>query len=87
MELYMSSEVQEEYLEDVKTNSSNVVLYLMNGFQLRGKIVGFDDNSVVLDSDGKKQLIFKHAISTIAPFVPGQTARQNTTGYTGYQGR
>ena len=39
----------------------------MNGFQLRGTITGFDAFVVVLDSDGKQQVIYKHAISTIAP--------------------
>ena len=42
-------------------------MFLMNGFQMRGIITGFDAFVVVLDSDGKQQVIYKHAISTIAP--------------------
>jgi host factor-I protein len=42
----------------------------MNGFQLRGVITGFDAFVVMLDSDGRQQVIYKHAISTIAPFHP-----------------
>ena len=42
-------------------------LILMNGFQLRGVLRTFDSFTVVLDSDGRQQLIYKHAISTIAP--------------------
>ena len=42
-------------------------MFLMNGFQMRGVITGFDAFVVVLDSDGKQQVIYKHAISTIAP--------------------
>ena len=42
-------------------------MFLMNGFQLRGIITGFDAFVVVLDSDGRQQVIYKHAISTIAP--------------------
>ena len=39
----------------------------MNGFQLHGVVKGFDGFTVVLDSEGKQQLIYKHAISTIVP--------------------
>ena len=42
----------------------------MNGFQLRGVLKAFDSFTVVIDSDGKQQLIYKHAISTIAPVRP-----------------
>jgi host factor-I protein len=45
-------------------------MFLMNGFQLRGVVTGFDSFTVVLDSDGKQQLIYKHAISTIIPSKP-----------------
>ena len=44
-----------------------MTLFLVNGFQLRGTITGFDCFVVVLDSDGKQQVIYKHAISTIVP--------------------
>ena len=47
-----------------------LTLFLMNGFQLRGVLRAFDSFTVVLDSDGKQQLIYKHAISTIAPARP-----------------
>ena len=42
----------------------------MNGFQLRGVITGFDSFSLVLDSDGRQQFIYKHAVSTIVPLRP-----------------
>ena len=42
----------------------------MNGFQLHGTIKSFDGFTVVLDSEGKQQLIYKHAISTIVPLKP-----------------
>ena len=42
----------------------------MNGFQLRGVIRGFDGFTVILDSDGKQQMIYKHAISTVVPVRP-----------------
>jgi host factor-I protein len=42
-------------------------MFLVNGFQLRGTVMGFDNFTVVLESDGKQQFIYKHAISTIVP--------------------
>ena len=42
-------------------------MFLMNGFQLHGIVRGFDGFTVVLESDGKQQLIYKHAISTVVP--------------------
>ena len=47
-----------------------MTLFLVNGFQLRGIITGFDCFVVVLDSEGRQQVIYKHAISTIAPARP-----------------
>ena len=45
-------------------------MFLMNGCQMRGQITGFDAFTVVLTSDGKQQIIYKHAISTIVPERP-----------------
>jgi len=45
-------------------------MFLMNGFQLRGVIRGFDGFTVILDSEGKQQMIYKHAISTVVPAKP-----------------
>ena len=42
-------------------------MFLMNGFQMRGTITGFDAFVVVLDTEGKQQIIYKHAISTVVP--------------------
>ena len=47
-----------------------VTLYLMNGFQIRGVITGYDSFVVVLVTDGKQQMIYKHGISTVAPLRP-----------------
>mgnify|MGYP002596883651 CR=1 FL=1 len=44
--------------------------FLVNGFQIRGEIRGFDSFVVVIYSDGKQQMIYKHAVSTIIPSVP-----------------
>ena len=59
--------LQDTFLNQARRSGMSVTLFLMNGFQLRGVVTGFDNFTVVLDSDGKQQLIYKHAISTIVP--------------------
>ena len=59
--------LQDAILSEVRRDKVPVTLFLMNGFQLRGVITGFDSFVVVLVSDGKQQMIYKHAISTLAP--------------------
>ncbi len=62
--------LQEIFLTKVRKQALSVTVFLMNGFQLRGVITGFDSFSLVLDSDGRQQFIYKHAISTIVPLRP-----------------
>ncbi len=69
-----STNLQEAILNEVRRDHVPVTLFLMNGFQLRGVITGFDSFVVVLVSDGKQQMIYKHAISTLAPMKPLKSA-------------
>ena len=59
--------LQDSFLNHVRKENLGVVIYLMNGFQLRGMVRGFDNFTVIIENDGKQQLVYKHAISTIAP--------------------
>lgn len=59
--------LQEVFLQQARKQGTAVTVFLMNGFQLRGVITAFDCFSLVLDSDGRQQFIYKHAISTIVP--------------------
>ena len=61
------SNLQEIFLTQARKQSISVTVFLVNGFQLRGTVTGFDNFTVVLDTDGKQQVIYKHAISTIVP--------------------
>lgn len=65
-----NSNLQDVYLASVRKNRLNVTMFLMNGYQLRGVITGFDPFVVILVSDSKQQMIYKHAISTIVPERP-----------------
>ena len=68
--------LQDAVLEEVCRDKVPVTLFLMNGFQLRGIITGFDTFVVVLVTDGKQQMIYKHAISTLVPIKPLKAAGQ-----------
>ena len=62
--------LQDLFLLRAREDRLNVTVFLMNGFQMRGIITGYDPFVVVLDTDGKQQVIYKHAISTIVPIRP-----------------
>lgn len=59
--------LQDVFLNQVRKEYVNVTVYLTNGFQLKGIVKGFDNFTVVLESEGRQQLVYKHAISTISP--------------------
>jgi len=59
--------LQDIFLNQARKERLTVTMFLMNGFQLRGIIRGFDAFVVIVDTDGKQQLIYKHAISTVVP--------------------
>ncbi|MGI6363469.1 MAG: RNA chaperone Hfq [Bacillota bacterium] len=62
--------LQDVFLNQIRKDGNPVTIFLLNGFQLKGFVRGFDNFTVVLDSDNKQQLIYKHAISTISPLRP-----------------
>ena len=66
--------LQDAILKEVRRDKVPVTLFLMNGFQLRGTITGYDSFVVVLVTEGKQQMIYKHAISTLAPSKPLKAA-------------
>ena len=62
--------LQDLFLLRARRDKLPVTMFLMNGFQMRGTIAGFDAFVVVVHSEGKQQIIYKHAISTIIPIHP-----------------
>ena len=59
--------LQEGFLNRARQDRVGVTVFLVNGFQMRGTIRGFDNFVVLLESEGRQQVIYKHAISTIVP--------------------
>jgi host factor-I protein len=59
--------IQDTFLNHLRKDSVPVTVYLTNGFQIRGVIKAFDNFTIVIDSDGRQQMVYKHAISTFTP--------------------
>ena len=76
--MHNKANLQDIFLLQAKRDKLPVTMFLMNGFQMRGVITGFDAFVVVLDSEGRQQVIYKHAISTIAPVRPVDLREEET---------
>ena len=59
--------LQDTFLNQVRKDGVPVTIHLMNGFQIKGLVRGFDNFVILMDSMGKQQMIYKHAISTVSP--------------------
>jgi host factor-I protein len=66
MENKPAQNIQDSFLNTARKEKMNITIYLLSGVKLSGRIRSFDKYSVVLESNNQEQLIFKHAISTIA---------------------
>lgn len=62
--------LQDTFLNQIRKENMPVTIYLVNGFQLKGLIRGFDNFTVVIEFEGKQQMVYKHAISTVMPLRP-----------------
>ena len=69
---------QDAFLSAARREKAPLTLFLMNGFQLKGVVKGFDNFVVMVDSEGRQQMIYKHAISTITPAHPLSVAEEST---------
>ena len=59
--------LQDAFLNLLRKENIPVTVYLVNGYQLKGQVRGFDNFTVLLEFEGKQQLIYKHALSTVTP--------------------
>ena len=62
--------LQDNFLNQVRREGISVTIHLVNGFQIKGTVRGFDSFIILVDSLGKQQMIYKHAVSTITPVQP-----------------
>lgn len=75
----MPGSLQDTYLAEVKRQGVAVTIYLVNGFQLRGVVKGFDPFTILIEYERKTHLIYKHAVSTISPQGPFVTPANSAT--------
>ncbi len=61
--------IQDYFLNQARVQRIPLTIFLMNGVQMKGRVTGFDSYVVVVDSDGRQQVVFKHAISTMIPLT------------------
>jgi len=59
--------LQDSFLNQVRKDKILVTIFLVNGFQIKGIVKGFDNFTVIVELDGRQQLVYKHAISTVSP--------------------
>ena len=62
-----NNDLQDLFLTSLCRSRMPVTLFLMNGFQMRGSVTGYDSQVVVLVTEGRQQMVYKHAISTMVP--------------------
>lgn len=59
--------LQDVFLNKVRKEGTIITIFLVNGYQIKGVVKGFDSYTIVLEEENKQNLIYKHAISTIIP--------------------
>lgn len=62
--------IQDIFLNNARKNKTNLTVHLLNGFQIKGVVQGFDNFTVILECNNNMMLIYKHSISTITPEKP-----------------
>ncbi|PJZ84941.1 RNA chaperone Hfq [Leptospira harrisiae] len=62
--------IQDQLLNTARKEKIDLTIYLLNGVPLKGKVVSFDNFTIILENDNKQNLVYKHAISTIIPAKP-----------------
>jgi host factor-I protein len=77
IDMTKNQNLQDLFLNQARASKLPLTVFLVNGFQMRGVVTGFDSFTVVLDTEGKQQLIYKHAISTIVPVRPVNLAAES----------
>jgi len=60
--------LQDTFLNQLRKENIAATIFLVNGYQIKGSIRSFDNFTILLDVEGKQQMVYKHAISTIIPF-------------------
>lgn len=71
-----NTDLQDTFLNNVRKSNTQVTIHLVNGFQIKGLVKGFDNFVIMMDVMGRQQMVYKHAVSTVSPARPVNTFRQ-----------
>lgn len=67
----MALNLQDAFLAQLKKEGVGVVIFLAKGVQLKGKVKGYDQFTIILeDQEGRIQMVYKHSITTVSPSRP-----------------
>ncbi|WP_029540538.1 RNA chaperone Hfq [Selenomonas sp. AB3002] len=75
-----NTDLQDTFLNNVRKNNIQVTIHLVNGFQIKGMVKGFDNFVIMMDVMGRQQMVYKHAVSTVSPARPVNTFRPEEDG-------
>ena len=70
-----NTDLQDTFLNNVRKSNTPVSIHLVNGFQIKGLVKGFDNFVIMMDVMGRQQMVYKHAVSTVSPARPVNTFR------------
>lgn len=85
MEAVQNKDIESKYLTKAKDRQIPMIIFTMRGFQIRGIITDFDDNVIQVESDGKEQIVYKHAVSTVAPVFPEEAIKRDARNMRGLE--
>jgi len=58
--------MQDKHLYELKDKKKSIEINLTNGLIINAKIIGIDNFSIIVQTNNKKSLIYKHAIAFIS---------------------
>jgi host factor-I protein len=64
--------LQDNFLNLARKEKMEITIYLMNGVPIKGRVLSFDNFTILVEVDKKQNMIYKHAVSTIVPLKPLQ---------------
>ena len=64
------SNLQDVFLNNARKEKCEITIYLVNGVPIKGRVLSFDNFTILVEVDKKQNMIYKHAVSTVVPTKP-----------------
>jgi host factor-I protein len=62
--------LQDHFLNTARKEKLEINIYLVNGVPIKGKVLSFDNFTILMEVEKRQNLIYKHAVSTMVPSRP-----------------